>query len=357
MSADHESMSSADFLARHQALYGGVTGLRWQFSTGEISVEHLLDDTEFMELLKKRHGVSTAAELRALLVTPFDEETDKARWITRFILEGLNDNVDAEIKQSLRVVPIGSLPTRDANAATVRAPSGDPVILIDMGVLALLHTAARAYVGAFPTPLTPPRWSFRQATEWIIQWCVAMALGNALLGIERVPKFRDPARMMGSASIADNATAFLIGHEYSHILLGHGASAQMTSAPILAASEAPELPVYRNAYAKEYEADKSGVELAVSFCRASHEGQYQMAFFGVAFFFRLIEVLYEVAPSAYVLDSHPSPPERLKRLDATLHDRYDDVMEQDLSNLRKFFDRTLMYAKVFSAANNSQNER
>jgi hypothetical protein len=333
MAGSQRRESAAAYLRGLQRTYGDLTSLRWEFSKDEIDFERLLDDEEFVRKLKAVHGERSREQLRAILEGPL-VEPDKTHFVARSILSGLPD---AEAGR-LRTIPIGALPTNDPNAAAIRTPGGDPVVVVNTGMMALLSRSVNAFIGVQPTPLTPAMWSDRKATNWIVQGCIALATGTARAGMDRVPTFTDPMRMTASASLVDCATAFIIGHEYGHVQLGHLEDGDVCLKRLLSSDLAPSLEVYHKRHEQEFDADRRGAELAVVFNRQTHRPPSQAVFFAMSFFFQLVQVLDICTGSTLDRTSHPPAADRWQSVKSIVRSQYDDMMERDLAQLDAFFD-------------------
>lgn len=333
--------SAETYLQKLQRTFGDATQLRWTFSKDEIDFEHLLNDAEFVRKLRALHGEKSISELRSILLGP-PVEPDRAHYISRNILSGL----PVAEARSLRAIPLGSLPTNDPNAAAIRAPAGDSAIVVNTGMIALLARSVNAFVGSQPTPLTPAMWSEQQAKIWIVQACVAMATGSARVGLDQIPTFADPTRMTASASIVDCATAFIIGHEYGHVQLGHLKDGSVHLRQLLSSDVAPSLEIYDKRHEEEFDADRKGAELAVIFNRQTHRPPSQLVFFAISFFFQIVRVLDLCAGSTLDKTSHPAATRRWAAIKLAIRSQYDDQMERDLAELEAFFDDVRAGASV-----------
>ena len=112
-----------------------------------------------------------------------------------------------------------------------------------------------ALFGSQPTAQTRAMWPEQQAMIWIVQGCVAMATGKATVGFERIPTFTDPTRITASASLADCATAFIVGHESGHVQLGHVKHSDVRAMPLLSSRDAPSVKVYQKRHEQEFDAE------------------------------------------------------------------------------------------------------
>ncbi|MGE0705299.1 MAG: hypothetical protein AB7P22_15330 [Vicinamibacterales bacterium] len=344
MALDERSVPTAEaYLRGLQQKYGEITRIRWEIPAEDVDWEKLLDDQAFVQRLRSVHGDRSRDELRAILMGP-PSEADRIRFIARNGLDGLSPHEAAV----LRDIPVGGLPTNDPNAAAIRAPSGDPAVVVNTGMTHLLYRCANALVGSQPTRLTRAMWSEQQAMIWIVQGCVAMATGTASVGFERVPTFTDPLRMTGAASLADCATAFIVGHEYGHVQLGHLRGGTVSRLHLLSGLDAPSVEVYQKRHEQEFDADRKGAEFAVLFNRQTHRPPSQTVFLAIAFFFQIVRVLDICAGSSLDRASHPAAEHRWDRLNAGLRSQYADTLARDIVQLDQLFDEIRAGAQVIS---------
>jgi hypothetical protein len=184
---------------------------------------------------------------------------------------------------------------------------------------------------------------------WIVQGCVAMATGAARVGYDRIPSFTDPMRMTASSSLDDCAIAFIIGHEYGHVQLGHLSDGSCSVKHLLSDPNAPDLEVYKKAYEQEFAADRRGTDLAVIFNQQTHRPPSQLVYFAIACFFQLVRTLDICAGSILDRTSHPDPAARWAAINSAIRSKYDDQMESDIANLEVLFGGVRAGAEMISS--------
>jgi len=323
------------YLRRYQEIYASVTGMRHEHPEQEITdkFEDLLKDKDFMTKVYAKEGLNEE-EFKRKYLLPFIKEGDYVGYLaSQLILHNkLKDHASAS-------VPAGVLPTNDFNAAAIRTDTGLRVVVLNTGIVAYMSQVINSFLATFTTPLSQPLWSPQDAHLNIVQWSVAIATGNASLGIGKAPSFKDPQLMQASGNLGDTARIFILGHEYGHFILGHLDDAHVKVKQLIPGLHSLPVAYFVKQPEQEYAADEKGVELCLEWCKATHGGQYQVVFLAVVLTYhllRLIEIFTPAKPPDEL--THPGASLRRKRFEDRYASMFDAQIKYEIGALDKFMD-------------------
>jgi hypothetical protein len=248
------------------------------------------------------------------------------------VMENLSEDIGKSADEASLVIPtnplLGTLPTGQINAMTLRVPGSDDYLIVfewQLFLFALL--LSKAVARALPLRQTEDEgFSFSAQKDDIAQRIdsdksVVYRFADVLLAYAATG---EPSRArpylpeVHYGRLADvlrrSMELFVMGHEYAHIILGHLSSAQSTETTL---SEAEMLEY---SWVQEYQADMMGSSLMI---RAMLRGgmDASMSYWGCDFFFSAIDVMDKAVSvlkgeeeTAVKLGSHPPTKERREML-------------------------------------------
>ncbi|MFC7640158.1 hypothetical protein ACFQX6_03275 [Streptosporangium lutulentum] len=247
------------------------------------------------------------------------------------MLASLQDNIEQTAAARIKGVDlaplsplIGYLQTGQLNAVSMRVPgrSGDYLVLFEDEMLLFASKLSKAVAWAIPcgpsdaNGMMTFEWGMPPVTERIearpevaeqfadivITYAVTGGVGQA--AHHMVP----PGYLNLASMMRDSLEYFVLGHEYSHILLGHLDIAESRKG-VLPASEA-EVLAY--SWRQELDADWFGMVLSIN-ALIDHEDQdIPFGFIGISLFFDALDVMDRAVAllqtgdeNARQLGSHP----------------------------------------------------
>jgi hypothetical protein len=335
-------LSADEYLGMLQALYGEESNLplpRIDQAQRIRLTADLMKDLTPVEKAKVDSNLKIQEDVL--------RETDQARFYGNFLLRLLSPAHRINIEQ----IPIGVIPNLDFNAATLRSPSGDPVIVVCSGLMATLFEVASWFAGTVDNQSGKAEVGFIEATEMIFRWAVFHNTHSK----EWLPpsefRTRNYLRIELTAGLVQNAMNFVIGHEFGHVMLGHlGDSAVETYSNMAKSDSAPPLDKYQFARHREHDADSVAVTLALDFSKNNHEGWPGAGAAGVELALQFIRLQEELFPKATQKPaSHPSTVERLERCRSQLiregGDAWVESVEREIASIKKCFDAIVAVGK------------
>ena len=330
VSIDWSKLSPDQYLRKWQILCSNRSGLKADLSVEELDAHRnlLLQDDELVIQLMHKHGLKGRDEVKKIFDHPEGADDCHIQWMARQLLRC----VLASDRSRLQDVPVGMLPTNDFNAHAIKSPSGEPIIVLRTGTVGLLHNAVVSFVKTIPTPTSAPVWTKEQGAFWCLQWLGAYAFQKPVFGLEKMPPLRDPARIAHSGTLVDMALAFILGHEFGHLLLGHLKKSKIVQRSLVPDSGAPPVDFYAKDQQQEYDADVKGIELAIEFCKKHSNGSFQIVFLAVEMVYRLLHVLELLRPT----DARTHPPAGLRR--AAFEKRNGDVFDSEIKGEIAYLD-------------------
>jgi hypothetical protein len=344
MDTDSRTAEAQAFLAQHQSAFSTVTHMHLPEKDDEaLWEEKLLKDELLVSRFKAIHDLKTKDEVKNLF-RPSGGELDHIRYIAAQLIE----SAPADIQPSLRNLPVGSLPTLDLNAQTVRHPEGYSIIVLHTGTVISIYRIVCSFLGTLPVPGSQPEWSFLEAANWIMQSLAATAFGEPRLGYEQIPVFRHPRRMAAAGSLVDNACAFILGHEYSHFLLRHSEARNATPRGVTSCPGQPPLEFYNRKQNQEFEADENGFEFAIRFCRNTHTGSHQIVYMAIVFFLQILDLLELFLPTGRT-ESHPPAKARRAAFERLHRFTFDEEMCNEIAYVDAFFTALRPIAEMATA--------
>jgi hypothetical protein len=121
-----------------------------------------------------------------------------------------------EHRRQLERIAIGVLPTKSVNAWVAAVPSGGEVIGFDFGTMSFLISLNKILLSRTNLFGLEPTLDLTTAAN------KAIATVRSFSAAQEIPRFLiTPRKMLLAASLSNTQTAFIVGHELGHVLLGH----------------------------------------------------------------------------------------------------------------------------------------
>lgn len=209
-----------------------------------------------------------------------------------------------EHRAQLGQIAIGVLPTKSINAWVAPVPFGGEVIGFDFGTMSFLIALNKVLLSRI-TIL-----GFEPTMEYEVAARRARSIVKSFAGTDDLPRWPvSPRRLLIASALSNVQTAFVVGHELGHVLLGH--------------MKEPYFNEFRVAQLQEMEfrADERGAELALASFRRTHDpvsgtGDTTLAQAGVDIFTTYMIFMSRVlgGPVGTHTSSHPPWEARRERL-------------------------------------------
>jgi hypothetical protein len=235
------------------------------------------------------------------------------------IVISIAEEFNLKIKEK---IVIGTLPTGSVNAVAIRAPNGGTIVALNYGLFLFIHLLAKAVSEFFPEKKNKDgRIAFSTKDEDITQslstnkeWHVRfvevllayVVLGNPMFARQYFQK--GFAHSMLSSIMRSGAEFFVVSHEYSHVILGHSASA-LCQRKLLDKITVDEI---LRTWKDELSADNLALQMTLAFGqRCGYD--LALSFIGIDFLFSCLEVV-ERASGLEPSRTHPPASERRELL-------------------------------------------
>jgi hypothetical protein len=336
------AQAAYEYLEKLQEEVYGVLGRPPERLTREFLLE------QSRRLMTSRFPDASPAELQSLVDGVMAEiDRDYERTPTRFesptwysVMRTLVSWIEGSARQlelPLASSPaFGTLPTGRVNAMTVAIPdSSDHVVLFEDQLFLFALLLSKALARAFPvTPGDEPGLHFSTDLQTIqrridedpsvVGRFADVVLAYAVHGRPGAAQqyLPEPAYAQLSDILRESMEAFVLGHEYGHVVAGHLTGAQAVSRA-LAADEVDEIDF---AWDQEYEADTLGVLLSLTAMNRERQVDASLSFWGADLFFSAMDVMDRAVSllrygdeTLTVLGTHPPSPNRRAVIRAALH--------------------------------------
>jgi hypothetical protein len=223
-----------------------------------------------------------------------------------------------EHRRMIEQIPVGVLPTKNPNAVVIAVPSGGQVIAIDYGLMSLLTTLNKILLCRLTSFGFEPSLETQGAAR-----IASDAVNSFFAGQTKLPRWPiAPKRMLVASTLSNVQTSFVIGHELSHVLLGH-------LGPSMRANIVPDNNLNIDTFSfvhlqqQELAADERGAELIFEHFGKTYdpifgstEPVYAQA--GMDILFTYFLFMQDILGMPSDTHTHPSPEARKK----ALRDRY-----------------------------------
>jgi hypothetical protein len=329
---DHQSEAEA-YLKKCQDAFAAVTGIRVIEQVPESYVEAMLQDEVFVSRIKIRHGLHTREQVKALL----SETSPGGISRIRYIADRITQTSPPSLRDSLRTMPVGYLPTSDLNAQPLSHPNGYSIIVLHYGIVTVLYFVVCAFLGTIRTPGSEAKWTMADAAVWITQIITLTALGEAYFGLNPIPRFDDPYRITAFGDFQDNICAFILGHEFAHKILEHDKERSTYSVGPQHSGGEPSLQFLLRTHEQEFEADRLGVQIALLPFTDAPSSESQIVYEAVVVFFHILTLL-EIVGGPSPLAKHPSADFRRRSFNEQYERNWEPSMRDEIAMVDEFFD-------------------
>lgn len=223
-----------------------------------------------------------------------------------------------QMADALATVPVGVLPVRTTNAQVMVSPSGQPLVIVDAGLVSILSFFLEPALYAPVLRKTSPEGAsllLDTACRFVAAYYDCGCNLEFPYPVE-IPRGFAEAGQLFELSIK----AFVIAHEFAHICAGHLGSFDRVQGVWVAPSSTPRLD---SAVSQEFEAD----DLAWKwYQRAANRlpflGGLSPEYRCIAplYLFAVMHVVYSNVAGYRAIDTHPAPLDRLQRLAGQIMD-------------------------------------
>lgn len=277
-------------------------------------------------------------EERALAIL---QESNPLQSAIDYVFSTLCSRLPTPVAQSVKNTVVGVLPLRSVNAQCLRAPSGEPLVIVDQGIMTMLHFFLESTVTSEHLTHSPDTARSGALVRMLTYWFVVKYFN-------RGGKLSFPGPWPGSVDYAAAyaqtgvyaSEQFVVAHELAHLWAGHLGETLLHSA-LPESENDPVVEFYQRSREQEAEAD----HLAWDWYRCSLADDPVLAKFGddalvpPLYLFQMIALLEKNRdrPAAYA--THPPAEQRLRvALDCIPKgSSIRSVVEEMLKRCRNFF--------------------
>lgn len=188
--------------------------------------------------------------------TASDLEQLQSRYLNEWVVAPLIGILPSDAANALKKIPVIALPLRSVNAHTFRAPTGEPIIVVDQGFINMADYyldfmfGARNLVGRSET--SDARAYIVRSIQFIVRYFVEGGAPDYPLELVEMT-MEERTLVLG---VTWGILAFCVAHEFAHVHLGH---LERTAPRNVGASEyATEVEVYQLLQEQELQADELG---------------------------------------------------------------------------------------------------
>jgi hypothetical protein len=179
------------------------------------------------------------------------------KYLENWVITPFFDSLPDDVKLAVKNVPIGILPIRVVNAHTLKAPSGEPLIIMNHGVLMMV---SHYFEVLFSMKQIVEESDFLSAHEYLnanYRFIVQYFDKNGEMDFPQ--KFvkisiKDLSKALMMTLAVEN---FIIAHEIAHVYAGH-LECGMIKKISTTHQDKTELNCYQLSWAQEFEADEYG---------------------------------------------------------------------------------------------------
>ncbi len=203
------------------------------------------------------------------------------QWYFMQIGSYVQDYIRTQKNIDLQEVPIGCLPTLDVNAHAIRCKDGSSLILVEPGLVGLLHSlnvmvvSLRKFWPVWPGGSPLEDFNQNEINEYvkdIIRSFIFRLESSCDVDFdpaESGDRFRRFANCYNLQSMSTAQHMFILSHEFAHFLKGH-LSSNSTEYRTLPFTRGRSVEFYKRSQEQEKEADALGLELTLG-CLKTYE--------------------------------------------------------------------------------------
>lgn len=269
------------------------------------------------------------------LSNPTNESRDKA-FQDAFVLP-LLDQLPSDIASSLRSICVGFLPSLDFNAWAIRAPSGEPIVVVDSKTTNVLSYFAELIQA---TVYLADQGKNDQAGNLFTSGisCICKSVATGAEGSFPLLPDIPPDAFFYSRSLMGVNIWFILAHEFAHIQLGHLSS--FSSVPLSNSYRPLNVDKYNRSQRQEFEADARAFQWMIAIAQnatdelAQFLRRFPISCLEVFTLFHYIERGLAITPTPEF--SHPSAAERIQSLKQLFQDDLPPDAQSRLNNWSKW---------------------
>lgn len=150
-----------------------------------------------------------------------DLEQLQSRYLNEWVVAPLTGTLPSDAATALKKIPVIVLPLRAVNAHTFRAPTGEPIIVVDQGFINMADYYLDMMCGASNLladgQTTESRDYFNRSIKFIVRYFVEGGARDYPLELQEMT-MSQRAAVMG---LTWGILAFCVAHEFAHVYLGH----------------------------------------------------------------------------------------------------------------------------------------
>ncbi len=232
--------------------------------------------------------------------------------IRKFVYKPILSSIPSSVSNKLDNVPVGVLPIRSVNAHVLKSPNGDPLIILDRGLMLMSHYYLEVMISL---PVIIKKHNADMATKHLIESYLFIINYFASAGNMPYPEkmVELPYQMLAtSLQITMAIETFALCHELAHIYAGHIEKSPAKSFSLIEKSE-EDTNFYQMSQKQELEADSIAWEWYLMTIKNNKfiQGIIPTA---ALYFFTLLSLVEKNlgVPDKYT--THPPAVERLREL-------------------------------------------
>jgi tetratricopeptide (TPR) repeat protein len=199
-------------------------------------------------------GLSDDERVEFVEASSSADESTVRDWLRRELVAPLVDVLPPDAQRALSGVPVGCLAVRVVNAASLRAPDGRPVVVVNQGLLAMLSFYIELL---FDVGYLAGTRGERFATDHLYRnyaFIVSHFDAEGRVAFPRPLTKKSVEALTKATLMAMAAETFIVLHEFAHIVAGHLAVSR--PAIFAPAATSTDVEVLRRSRRDEFEADE-----------------------------------------------------------------------------------------------------
>lgn len=230
------------------------------------------------------------------------------------------EKISKKLKIKIKNKPvIGTLPTGQINATSIKVPNGGFVVCMNVGTFGFINLMSKVLTSfiplkdkvenetfAFSYKIDDINNSFEKNKEAINRFQdILLSYQHFGDPHEAEQYFIDPIQARLANIFTDMAEFFIVSHEYAHIMLGHFENSQCEREII----GNNEIDMLYNNWQEEFSADHLATILTINYGLKKRKLDFFNSYSGIDFFFTCVDIL-EKANNVGENKSHPPAIER-----------------------------------------------
>lgn len=245
-----------------------------------------------------------------------DEHDISEYWLQNYILRPLIETLPSGFKQKAEQLVVGMLPIYNPNAQVIRSPNGEPIVILDSGLMAVLANYSE-------TEMLQPVLLKQYGMDYVNKFIddrdyrlVRFFLTHGASGLH-VPyeyKRNYQSMLLHNAQIIGMET-FVVAHEFAHIYANHMSNPKELSLCSVAGNEL-KIPFFEISQKNEFEADLIGYEWYINSLKnpKSQLGKFPITKIFPLFVFQMLHLVEINSKVDRTQSTHPPARERLSQL-------------------------------------------